>query len=212
VTTAPSRASSAGTVRPYSSRGAYSDRTRTAPSRHSASRTSSDGERRPIAWPRAPASNASASVTRRRPPGPSCSVRSTIVRARPVTRYEEPAGHGELEEHARGRGMRRAIGQLLVCPFCIGQWVAGGLTVGIVAAPRVTRLLAGMFTMVAAADFLHLAHKGGGEARLTRSRRWADGYSGPKRGTRFDTPPKGVPDVHGQAAAGRGGPHQGPDP
>jgi hypothetical protein len=37
--------------------------------------------------------------------------------------------------------------------------VAGGFTVGIVAAPRVTRLLAGMFTMVAAADFLHLAYK-----------------------------------------------------
>ena len=83
---------------------------------------------------------------------------TAFVRA-PFTRYEEPAGHGELEEHARGSGMRRAIGQLLVCPYCIAQWVAGGFTVGIVAAPRVTRLLAGMFTMVAAADFLHLAYK-----------------------------------------------------
>ena len=35
--------------------------------------------------------------------------------------YEEPAGHGELEEHARGTGMRRAVGQLLTCPYCISQ-------------------------------------------------------------------------------------------
>ena len=76
----------------------------------------------------------------------------------PFTRYEEPAGHGELEEHARGSGMRRAVGQLLVCPYCIGQWVAGAFTVGMVASPRVTRLLAGMFTMLSAADFLHLAY------------------------------------------------------
>ena len=84
--------------------------------------------------------------------------RVTSFARAPFTRYEEPAGHGELEAHARGQGMRRAIGQLLVCPYCIAQWVAGGFTVGIVAAPRVTRLLAGMFTMVAAADFLHLAY------------------------------------------------------
>ena len=85
--------------------------------------------------------------------------RVTSFARAPFTRYEEPAGHGELEEHARGRGMRRAIGQLLVRPYCMAQWVAGAFTVGIVAAPRVTRLLAGMFTMVAAADFLHLAYK-----------------------------------------------------
>lgn len=40
--------------------------------------------------------------------------------------------------------MRRAVGQLLTCPYCIGQWVAGGFTLGLVAAPRPT-LLAAMF-------------------------------------------------------------------
>ena len=85
--------------------------------------------------------------------------RVTSFARAPFTRYEEPAGHGELEEHARGTGMRRVIGELLVCPYCIGQWVAGGFTIGMVAAPRVTRLLASMFTMVAASDALHLAYK-----------------------------------------------------
>ncbi len=53
--------------------------------------------------------------------------RVTSFARAPFTRYEEPAGHGEIEEHARGTGMRRAVGQLLTCPYCISQWVAGGL-------------------------------------------------------------------------------------
>ena len=85
--------------------------------------------------------------------------RVTSFARAPFTRYEEPAGHGEIEEHARGTGMRRAVGQLLTCPYCIGQWVAGGFALGLVAAPRPTRLAAAMFTAVAVADTLQLAYK-----------------------------------------------------
>jgi hypothetical protein len=84
--------------------------------------------------------------------------RATAFARAPFTRYEESAGHGEVEEHARGRGLRRSVGELLVCPFCTAQWVAGGFVVGLAAAPRVTRLLAVMFTATAAADFLHLGY------------------------------------------------------
>lgn len=83
---------------------------------------------------------------------------TSFMRA-PFTRYEEPAGHGELEEHPRGRGMRRAVGQLVTCPYCIGQWVAGGFAVGLVVAPRPTRLAAAMFAAVAISDALQLAYK-----------------------------------------------------
>ena len=83
---------------------------------------------------------------------------TSFLRA-PFARYEEPSGRGELEEHARGTGMRRAIGQLVTCPFCIGQWVAGGFTVGLVAAPRPTRLAAAMFAALAISDGLQLAYK-----------------------------------------------------
>jgi hypothetical protein len=76
----------------------------------------------------------------------------------PFTRYQEPAGHGEVEEQARGHGLRLATGELLVCPYCLAQWVAGGFTVGYVLAPRATRLLAGMWTMHAVADALQLAY------------------------------------------------------
>lgn len=84
--------------------------------------------------------------------------RVTAFARAPFTRYEQSAGHGEVEEHARGHGLRRTLGELLVCPFCAAQWVAGGFVVGLAAAPRVTRLLAVMFTATAAADFLHLGY------------------------------------------------------
>jgi hypothetical protein len=80
-----------------------------------------------------------------------------FVRA-PFTRFQEPAGHGEVEEAPRGRGLRFAMGELLVCPYCLAQWVAGGFAVGYVYAPRLTRLLAGMWTIHAIADGAQLAY------------------------------------------------------
>jgi hypothetical protein len=82
---------------------------------------------------------------------------TSFLRA-PFTRFQEPAGHGELEEAARGCGLRFATGELLVCPYCLAQWVAGAFTVGYVHAPRVTRLLATMWAMHAIADALQLAY------------------------------------------------------
>jgi hypothetical protein len=82
---------------------------------------------------------------------------TSFLRA-PFTRYQESAGHGELDEQPRGRGLRLATGELLVCPYCLAQWVAGGFAVGYVHAPRLTRLLAGMWTAHAIADFVQLAY------------------------------------------------------
>jgi hypothetical protein len=42
--------------------------------------------------------------------------------------------------------------------FSVGLWVASGLGVGFVAAPRVTRFVAGVRAALMVADFLHLAH------------------------------------------------------
>src|SRR4051812_36320188 len=76
----------------------------------------------------------------------------------PFTRFQEKTGHGELEEAARGRGLRYATGELLVCPYCVAQWVAAGFVVGYVYAPRTTRLLAAMWSVHAAADAAQLAY------------------------------------------------------
>jgi uncharacterized protein DUF1360 len=87
---------------------------------------------------------------------------TSVVRA-PFTEYERRGGPAEVEERPRGRGIRRAIAELLICPYCLDQWVATGFVSGAVLAPRVTRLVAGVFATVALADFLQLAYRAGQE-------------------------------------------------
>jgi hypothetical protein len=83
---------------------------------------------------------------------------TSFLRA-PFTRFQETAGHAEVEEAPRAeRGLRLAIGELVVCPYCLAQWIAGAFTVGLVAAPRLTRLLAAMWTAHALADAAQLAY------------------------------------------------------
>ena len=81
----------------------------------------------------------------------------------PFTSYQEAAGHGELDEEPRGHGMRYAIGELLVCPYCLGQWVASSFAIGLVAAPRHTRLLTSIFVADTISDVLQIAYKAAGD-------------------------------------------------
>lgn len=82
---------------------------------------------------------------------------TSFIRA-PFTRYQESAGQGELSEKVRGTGVRKGFGELLNCPYCLSQWVAAAFAVGLVAAPRPTRLIASMYTAETVADFLQLAY------------------------------------------------------
>lgn len=82
---------------------------------------------------------------------------TSFMRA-PFTQLEGRAGHGELEERPRGKGLRYAIGELLLCPFCLAQWVSGGFAVGWALAPRPTRLLSAMWSAQAIADAAQLAY------------------------------------------------------
>jgi hypothetical protein len=83
---------------------------------------------------------------------------TSFLRA-PFTRYQEAGGHGEVEEQPRGSGMRLAMGELLVCPYCLGQWVAAGFACGLVAAPRLTRFVAGIYVAETVSDVLQLAYR-----------------------------------------------------
>ena len=82
---------------------------------------------------------------------------TSFVRA-PFTEYERPRGHGEVEERPRGGSARRAVGELLTCPYCLSQWISAGFAAGLVLAPRATRLVAASYTAQALADFLQLAY------------------------------------------------------
>lgn len=83
---------------------------------------------------------------------------TSVIRA-PFTRYEDRAGHGEVDEHARGTGMRLAVGELLICPFCMSQWLSSAFMVGLVAAPRATRFIGAIYVAETVADVLQLAYK-----------------------------------------------------
>jgi len=76
----------------------------------------------------------------------------------PFTRYEGVSGPAELHEEVRGKGLQKAIGELVSCPFCLSQWVATGFVFGLVAAPKATRLAASVFASLALADFLQFAY------------------------------------------------------
>ena len=76
----------------------------------------------------------------------------------PFTRFQQATGHAEVDEQPRGSGLQLAIGELLVCPYCLAQWIAGAFTIGHVAAPRLTRLLTAMWSAHAIADAAQLAY------------------------------------------------------
>jgi hypothetical protein len=63
------------------------------------------------------------------------------------------AHSGEDEEPVEG-GMEQAIGELVTCSRCVGTWVAAGLAVTQVIAPRFGRLLTWSLGAAAANDFL----------------------------------------------------------
>jgi hypothetical protein len=83
---------------------------------------------------------------------------TSFVRA-PFTEYQGPAGPSEVDESPRGSGLRYAIGELVICPYCLGLWVATGFGFGLAAAPRATRLGAFVLSSLGISDFLQIAYK-----------------------------------------------------
>lgn len=83
---------------------------------------------------------------------------TSAVRA-PFTEYQEDGGPAEVEERPRGHGFRRALGELLVCPYCLGMWIATFLAAGLVLAPRPTRWAASVLSVHFGADMMQLGYK-----------------------------------------------------
>ena len=77
----------------------------------------------------------------------------------PFARYSGMGGPAEVMEETRDDSqLRHSLGELLTCPFCLDMWVATVFVIGLIFAPRFTRLVAGSFTALAGADFLQLAY------------------------------------------------------
>jgi uncharacterized protein DUF1360 len=76
----------------------------------------------------------------------------------PFTRFEGPAGEGEVMESVTATGAGHSVGELLTCPFCLAVWVSTGLGAGLVLAPRVTRLASTVLAAVSLSDVLQLVY------------------------------------------------------
>jgi len=82
---------------------------------------------------------------------------TSVVRA-PFTEFEGDAGPGEVNEAARGGGLRRAVGELLVCPYCLGMWVSTALTASLLIVPRFTRWMCAVLVMFFGSELLQMAY------------------------------------------------------
>lgn len=85
-------------------------------------------------------------------------TRDKVARAvrAPFTEIEPGASPDEVKERPRPvDDSRRAIGELLLCPRCVGVWAAMALGCGYVLSPRVTRVVAGVLASAAISDFVN---------------------------------------------------------
>jgi hypothetical protein len=82
---------------------------------------------------------------------------ASTIRA-PFTQFQDDAGPSEVEEEARGHGLRRAIGELLICPYCLSMWISTAFLAGLIVWPRATRWIASLFTALTGADLLQIAY------------------------------------------------------
>jgi Protein of unknown function (DUF1360) len=80
-----------------------------------------------------------------------------FVRA-PFVEFDGMESVTRTRERPRGEGVRRALGQLLLCPGCAGAWVASTLTAGFLTAGRPTRIACSTLSALAVSDFLHSAY------------------------------------------------------
>ena len=83
----------------------------------------------------------------------------------PFAEYQGKESPKNVEEQPRGSGLRKSVGELILCQFCLGMWVAAFFTYGLVLAPRVTRLVATILTVLTISDYLHQTYK----ALMTRA-------------------------------------------
>ncbi len=77
----------------------------------------------------------------------------------PFARYEGDAGPGEVAERPRGRGFRRAIGELLLCPYCLGMWTSAAFVAALLVLPRFTRWLCSVLVAFFGSEVLQIAYK-----------------------------------------------------
>ncbi|MFF7976023.1 DUF1360 domain-containing protein [Streptomyces sp. NPDC007905] len=81
---------------------------------------------------------------------------TSFVRA-PFARRGAQGEANEVVDEPRGTGLRRAVGDLLCCPFCTSAWAATALVCSYTASPRLTRVVCGGLGALTLSDWLQYA-------------------------------------------------------
>lgn len=76
----------------------------------------------------------------------------------PFTRFQGPAGEGEVHEEVGGHGFRHATGELVSCPFCIAVWLATAGVFAMVTYPRAARAVCSVLAVEAGSDLLQYGY------------------------------------------------------
>jgi len=76
----------------------------------------------------------------------------------PFTLPVGAGGPAEVIEKPRRGAVRGVVGELLSCPFCVGQWISTGFVFGSFFAPRPIRAVASVFAVRAAADWMQFGY------------------------------------------------------
>ena len=66
----------------------------------------------------------------------------------------DPTGAGDTVE-PKPDGPAEAIGELIVCPICVGTWIAAALVYGLELAPRPTRLMLSIMSSIGLGEVLN---------------------------------------------------------
>lgn len=76
------------------------------------------------------------------------------IRAPFAETVPDPTGAGDTVV-PKGSGWRRALGDLICCPICVGTWIAAALVYGLELAPRPTRLLLSIMGSIGLGELLN---------------------------------------------------------
>jgi hypothetical protein len=85
----------------------------------------------------------------------------------PFTRRQEAEGVAEVHDEPRGGALRKSVGYLFTCPYCLGVWISTGLNVLLLLRPAQTHFALRTLASVTLSDFLHLSYSRLNESRKT---------------------------------------------
>jgi len=74
----------------------------------------------------------------------------------PFTRPQR-TGPDEVAEEPTGNGVKYAVGELLLCPYCISQWIGTALLAAYLYNARATRTVATLLAVVTVSDYMQQA-------------------------------------------------------